>query len=236
MYYPYRAVMNLNVPAIMRFGMMVVGQLDLRYSPCHDMSVVRRIFEVSPPRYFRLRNINDPVTNAWNVVQDMLFNNMAFREQVLANYEMAVKPNIERHKAYNRELEELTSLSIPFEFSLDALDELTDAYAIYRRLNEAERQFYLLGLNPVYAYVIQSMDHMEQLYPDLIEQDLRNVPNRVYNSMGLGRYELMENEFGVLFPYIHLVNRAKLLTANYDEMAVYEQLASEPVPDLGYML
>jgi hypothetical protein len=211
MFYPYRVVKDLDMPETIKIGAMVVGDMDIRY-PGHGMSAVKTILEHSRPEYLWSQTPTDEISSAVSQVRSKLFDDATFKEQVLSAYESQAKPSIDRFRAYERKLRELEFYTDPFMSSMSDWKNVAKIYKEYRQLDEMDR-LYLLGDMPLeFVPMIDVLNNMEKRYGDLIQQDLKDVPKAVYESLGIKGDVLESDEYGFVFPYLYMVKHLQTLS------------------------
>jgi len=211
MYYPYRAVKDMDMAPMIKCGAMIIGDLDIRY-PGYGMSAVKTILDHSRPEYLWSQTPADEISYAVSQVRSKLFNDTDFREQVLSAYESQVKPSIDRFRAYERQLREL--YTDPFISSMSDWKYVAKIYSQYRQSDKDEMdRLYLLGDMPLeFISMIDAIDSMERRYVDLIGQDLKDVPKSVYERLGIKDAGLGSDKYGILFPYLYMVKHLQTLS------------------------
>jgi len=232
MNYPCYAVKDIDLPTDIKYLLMFVGEFDVRY-PRRDISVVRRILEHSPRRWYS--TISNDGTYIGSIARQTLRTDEGFRDNILTLYERILKPEIERYKSYNGLINQLK-----YEFvdmmSYEDVQKVGDLYREYRKLNGADKLSFLMGVDLQYLHIINSMKRIDERYHDIIDKDLGDVCDKVFESVGIDKKAgLDRKEYGILFPYLYMF---KMLHKYSDDRFYYMDFPDfKPdydVPDFSY--
>ena len=135
-------------------------------------------------------------------VKDSLFNDPGYREGMINLYQMTVKPEVERLKRYEWQLNMLTNGFVS-NISDKDLQEFSALYRTYRTLNDTDKQYFLLAVDKKYAPLIKAIDHFDRTYRDILVNDVAVACDRLSDEFGLDD-GIRKHDYGPLFPYLHL--------------------------------
>lgn len=211
MLFPYAAAMSVDASPMVRCGLMIAANIDMNY-PSYRGFQVRRIINKCSPEYFRPQSLDDPVCYAVHEVRKKLFYDKGFQNEVLSVYYDVLQPELTRYRNYNSLLESIDRKIESLEFDDKDWSDLADLYQTYKSTNAIYRYF-VFESDPLHD-LLSLIYAVEELYGDLAFHDLKGVPKSVCGQLGMAGYELNQNQYGLVLPYLHMRD---MLRARYDD-------------------